>query len=122
MTRKRMQLGQRGEQLALEAVKQIGYRPVHLNYRCPLGELDLIAKDGDTLVFIEIKTRSAGDTGPAKEAVDRRKQRRLSRLALNYLKTHGGLDTRSRFDVVAVGLSEDQPKIEIVKNAFELLY
>lgn len=117
-----MELGQRGEKLALEAIERNGYRPVHLNYRCPLGELDLIARDGDTLVFIEIKTRSSSDTGPAKEAVDRRKQRRLSRLALNYLKTHGGVDTRSRFDVVAVGLSEDQPKIEIVKNAFELLY
>lgn len=82
----------------------------------------MIATDGDTLVFIEIKTRKGKSIGYAKEAVDYRKRRQLSKVALSYMKSHGSCETKARFDVVAIGLDGDRPQIEVIKNAFELAY
>ncbi len=85
--------------------------------------MDLVARDGDTLVFLEIKTRRGVPAGEAKAAVNPRKQRQLSRVALAYLKSHGGCDLKARFDVVAVSLLPDRaPQIEVVRNAFELAW
>ena len=81
MTRERLELGERGEALALKKIKSLGYKKIVKNYRCPLGEVDLVAKDGDTLVFIEIKTRRGRPLGFAKEAVNARKQRQISKVA-----------------------------------------
>ena len=122
MTRERLDLGRRGEDLALKRIKRMGYRCLVRNYRCPLGEVDLVARDGDTLVFIEIKTRRGTSLGYAKEAVDRRKRRQLSKVALAYMKEHGCLDAKSRFDVVAVHLRGEREEIEVVQNAFDLAY
>ncbi len=122
MTRERLDLGKEGEQLALKEVKRLGYTCIQRNYRCPLGEVDLVAKDGDTLVFIEIKTRKGKDLAYAKEAVDGRKKRQLSKVALAYMKAHECCDVKSRFDVVAVHWSEGGARIEVVKDAFELAY
>jgi len=122
MTRERLDLGKEGEQLALKEVKRLGYTCIERNYRCPLGEVDLVAKDGDTLVFIEIKTRKGKDLAYAKEAVDGRKKRQLSKVALAYMKAHECCDVKSRFDVVAVHWSEGGARIEVVKDAFELAY
>ena len=82
----------------------------------------MIATDGDTLVFIEIKTRKGKSIGYAKEAVDYRKRRQLSKVALSYMKSHGSCEIKARFDVVAIGLDGDRPQIEVIKNAFELAY
>ncbi|MDY6970892.1 MAG: YraN family protein [Thermodesulfobacteriota bacterium] len=122
MTKERIELGRLGEELALKRIKRLGYRKIIRNYRCPLGEMDLIARDGDTLVFIEIKTRRGGPTSYAKEAVDERKRRQLSKVALAYMKSNDCCETRARFDVIAVSLEEDEPRIEVVKNAFEAAY
>ena len=92
------------------------------NYRCPLGEVDLIANDGDTLAFIEIKTRRGRSTGYAKEAVNTRKQRQLSKVALFYMKANNCNEAKARFDVVAISLKAAEPTIELVKDAFELAY
>ena len=70
MTRERLDLGKEGEELALKKIKRLGYRCITRNYRCALGEVDLIASHGDCLVFMEIKTRTHGSLGYAKEAVD----------------------------------------------------
>lgn len=120
MTRERLALGRLGERLAREEIRKLGYKEVARNYRCPLGEVDLIARDRDTLVFIEIKTRSGGPPGYAKEAVDRRKQRQLSKAALFYMKEQGVADERARFDVVAVSFRGGEPEIELIRNAFDL--
>jgi putative endonuclease len=121
LTRARLELGKRGEDLACQAVRRLGYKKIVRNYRCPQGEIDLIARDGGTLVFIEIKTRRMRSTGYAKEAVNRRKQRQLSKVALAYMKEHGCEDVSARFDVVAIGLpAGEAPVIEIIRNAFEL--
>ena len=122
MTKRRQALGKWGEDLAYRAIKGLGYKKIIRNYRCPLGEVDLIAKDGDTLVFIEIKPRKGRGLDYAKEAVNERKKRQLSRVALFYLKTLGGCDRPARFDVVAVSLEKEQPTVELIKNAFPLAY
>ncbi|MBW1788236.1 MAG: YraN family protein [Deltaproteobacteria bacterium] len=123
MTRARLELGKRGEDLAFQAVKQLGYKQIVRNYRCSQGEVDLIARDGATLVFIEIKTRRTRSASYAKEAVNRRKQRQLSKVALAYMKANDCEEVSARFDVVAIGLLPGEaPEIEIVRDAFELDY
>ena len=122
MTRERLDLGKLGEKLALKKIKRLGYKCVTRNYRCSLGEVDLIAKDGECLVFIEIKTRKGKSLGYAKEAIDGRKRRQLSKVALAYMKSNDCCDTKSRFDVVAINLSDEEDQIEVIRNAFDLEY
>jgi putative endonuclease len=122
VTRERLDLGKWGEDLALQKVKKLGYRCIVRNYRCPLGEVDLIARDGDTLVFVEIKTRKGRSLGYAKEAVNRRKRRQLSKVALAYMKANGCSEARARFDVVVINLEGKAEEIEVIRNAFDLAY
>ncbi|RLB42962.1 MAG: YraN family protein [Deltaproteobacteria bacterium] len=122
MSKDRIKLGNKGEELALKVLRKMGYKPLVSNFRCSLGEIDLVAKDGETLVFIEIKTRRHRSLGYAKEAVHRRKQRQISRAALVYMKQNRCENIRARFDVVAVNLTSHGPDIEVIKDAFELAY
>jgi putative endonuclease len=122
LTRERLELGERGEALAFEKIKRLGYTHIIKNYRCRLGEVDLVAKDGDVLVFIEIKTRRGRPLGFAKEAVNARKQKQLSKVALSYMKANDCCDVSARFDVVAVSVGSGSPQIEVIKNAFDLAY
>ena len=122
MTRERLDLGKFGEDLAFKKIKSLGYKGIIRNYRCPLGEVDLIARDGDTLAFIEIKTRKGMSIAYAKEAVDVRKKRQLSKVALAYMKSNDCCETKARFDVVTVNLDGGKTHIEVIKNAFELAY
>ena len=122
MTKERIDLGKIGEDLALRKVKRLGYKVVAKNYRCPLGEIDLIAKDRGCLVFIEIKTRKGKSVGYAKEAVDGRKRRQISKVALSYMKSNDCMDVKARFDVIAINIMGDQKEIEIITNAFDLVY
>lgn len=122
MTRERLELGKRGEDLALRKIQALGYRCVSRNYRCSLGEIDLIARDGDTLVFLEIKTRKGKTLDYAKEAIDGRKRRQLSKVALAYMKANNCCDVKSRFDVVAINLRRGKEEIEVIRDAFELAY
>jgi len=100
----------------------MGYKKILRNYRCPLGEIDLIAEDAGTLVFVEIKTRKGRSLGYAKEAVDARKRRQLSKVALAYMKSNDCIEMRARFDVVAISLFGEKPRIQVIKNAFDLAY
>jgi len=122
MTKERLDLGKAGEDFALKKIKKLGYRCIERNYRCTLGEIDLIAKHGECLVFIEIKTRRGRDTGYAKEAVTYRKKRQISKAALNYMKEKKCCDTKSRFDIIAVSINHGIPEIEVIQDAFELAY
>jgi putative endonuclease len=114
-------LGQRGERAAARYLKQQGYTIVARSDRGRLGELDLVAVDGRTVVFVEVKTRRSHDAGHPADAVDRDKQRRLTRLALTFLKRHALLEQAARFDVVAITWPDDAtpPQIEHLINAFE---
>ncbi|MBW1901684.1 MAG: YraN family protein [Deltaproteobacteria bacterium] len=122
MTKERLELGQFGEELAYKKIKSLGYKKIIRNYKCPLGEVDLIANDGDTLVFVETKTRKGKSVGYAKEAVTARKRRQLSKVALFYMKSNNCCETKARFDVIAVSLKGGTPLIEVIKNAFDLAY
>ncbi|RJR43519.1 MAG: YraN family protein [Desulfobacteraceae bacterium] len=121
LTRERLDLGREGETLALERLQSLGYRCIARNYRCALGEVDLIAEDGETLVFVEIKTRGRS-LEYAKSAVTERKKRQLSKVALAYMKANNCCNVKSRFDVVAVRVKGGAKEIEVVKNAFDLAY
>jgi putative endonuclease len=118
----RKQFGLTGETLAERLLKQAGYRILERNYRTKLGEIDIIAKDHDTIVFIEVKTRRSGHYGSPKWAVTPRKQRKISMVALLYLKSTGQSQASARFDVVSIGPMEANTRIEIIKNAFDLAY
>ena len=114
-------LGQRGEDAAAKFLRKLGYIIVARGHRDRIGEIDLIAVEGRTVVFVEVKTRTSQDGGHPAEAVDDDKQRRLTRLALAYMKRHDLLECSARFDVVAITWpdSKSRPKIEHLKNAFE---
>ena len=122
MLNKSQKFGEKGEALAVQRLKKAGYKIIKTNYRNRLGEIDIIAKENDTIVFVEVKSRRSVNFGNPKQAITLQKQKKISMVALSYLKTMG-LDTaRARFDVVTVISNRDTPQVEIIKNAFELAY
>jgi putative endonuclease len=114
----RRQLGDHGEDLAAAALKQQGYKILERNFVTPLGEIDIIARQGKVVVVVEVKTRRGSRFGAPQEAVNPSKQGRLRRLAEYYLKAKRLTDSPVRFDVVAVTLAGDEPRVEIISNAF----
>jgi putative endonuclease len=113
-------LGSKGEDIASKFLKRNGYRIIARNYTTPLGEIDIVAKDGDTIVFIEVKTRTSNAFGFPFESVTRRKKQKLKNLALLYLKKHRH-EAAARFDVISIssdnGITMD---IEHIKDAFDV--
>jgi putative endonuclease len=103
-------------------LKKKGYHLIEKNYVCKLGEMDIIAREKDTLVFIEVKTRASAFYGPPQLAVNAFKQRQLSKVALNYLNEKRLKDLKARFDVVAILLRPQGEEIELIKDAFDLQY
>ena len=122
MPEDRKRTGALGEKEAAKLLKKQGYKILETNYRCPLGEIDVVAKDKDTIVFVEVKSRRSRQFGNPKAAVTPQKQRKISMVALQYLKATHRSNASARFDVAAVTLSRDKPQIEIIKNAFERAY
>ena len=114
--------GQRGEKLACRYLKRTGYKILLRNFRGRSGgEIDVVCRDRDTLVFVEVKTRAREDFGRPFSAVDREKQKRISRGALAWLRMLDNPDILFRFDVVEVLVTEDaSPRIELIRNAFPL--
>ncbi len=116
----RKALGSRGEDLAVQYLKKKGFKVIERNYHCSAGEIDLIAREGKTLVFVEIKTRSSSDYGLPQDAVDRFKQKKMIEVARSYLaERHLTEDIPARFDVVAIHLTPTGPDIELIKDAFQ---
>ncbi|MDQ6860456.1 MAG: YraN family protein [Verrucomicrobiota bacterium] len=114
--------GEQGERLAARYLRRQGYKILYRNFRGRTGgEIDLVCRDGETLVFVEVKTRSREDFGRPLDAVDREKQKRISRGGLAWLRMLDNPDIFFRFDVVEVLLrSAAQPQIELIRNAFAL--
>ena len=106
----------------VEYLKLKGYRILETNYRCPVGEIDIIAREKSTLVFVEVKARRSSRFGSPKGAVTPAKQRKISMAALDYLKRFDLENSRARFDVVSIDTTTGRPDIEVVKNAFDLAY
>ena len=111
-----------GEKLACRYLKRNGCKILFRNFRGRSGgEIDVVCRDNDTLVFVEVKTRSREDFGRPVEAVDREKRKRISRGALAWLRMLDNPDILFRFDVVEVVLADGmKPRVELVKNAFPL--
>lgn len=110
-----------GEKVAETYLKKEGYRILEKNYRTRFGEIDIIAEDGDDIVFVEVKTRKSDRYGSPFEAIDVRKQKKMSIVAMSYLGSCHLQDRPARFDVVAVLLSAGtRPQVELIRNAFEL--
>ncbi len=101
----RQGLGRTGERLAAEELTRQGYSIVERNFRCRYGEIDLIAEEGDDLVFVEVKTRRGSVYGLPEEAVTPRKQQKIVQVATYYLDLHACSERSWRIDVVAVQLS-----------------
>ena len=114
------ELGKKGEDLALRYLKKNGYRIFERNYVCKLGEVDIIAKEKDTLAFIEVKTRTSTAFGPPQLAVNAAKQMQLSKVAQYFLKEKCLEDVKARFDVVAIVLGPRGPEIELIRDAFDV--
>lgn len=117
-----LRLGIRGEKLACRFLRRNGYKVLHRNFRGRTGgEIDIVCRDRDTLVFVEVKTRRREDFGRPFDAVDRNKQKRIARGGLAWLRLLGDPDILFRFDVVEVILPENaEPRIELLRNAFAL--
>lgn len=111
-------LGNKGEDLAAEFLKQKGCRIISRNFKTPMGEIDIIAQDGKTLVFVEVKTRTDNSFGRPFEAVNRRKREKLRKVALCYLK-HIKRDVPARFDVLSIEVDGGKSRIEHIIDAFE---
>lgn len=112
--------GSRNETLAADYLLLHGYAIICRNYRTPLGEIDIIANHGGTVVFVEVKARRSDRHGSAKYAITAQKQRKLSKTALWYLKSTRQLHMKARFDVVAIDTQPNAPRIELIQNAFDL--
>ena len=122
MRNKHQKFGEKSENLAAWYLKENGYKIIEQNYRNRIGEIDIIAKEKKTIVFVEVKSRRSIRYGNPKLAVTPKKQRKISMVALYYLKSTQQIDAKARFDVVAIISNRDEPQIEIVKNAFDLAY
>ena len=115
----RQSLGKLGENLACDALTLRGYAIIARRYRTKLGEIDIVARDGETTVFVEVKSRDGDDFGGGAVAVTRWKQRKVSLMAMDYVARHRLENTPCRFDVVTIDFTADTPHIEIYTNAFE---
>ena len=115
-------LGERGENLAARELRDKGYKIIARNFRCVMGEIDIIARDGKTLVFVEVKTRAYDDPTP-EEQVNNRKQHQNTKAARMYLSRFGQPQPPARFDVVAVVWPSGQPPIiRHTEDAFEATF
>lgn len=114
-----MKLGEKGEGLAVKFLKKKGYKIIKQNYKTPIGEIDIIAKDKKFLVFIEVKTRDSIEYGLPFEAVNNAKKRKIANVALLYLKRLREIPP-CRFDVVSICFEQNNPEFKLIKDAFEI--
>ena len=120
MTAKHIERGIEGEDIAVSALEKSRYKIVERNYRTRAGEIDIVAREGECLVFVEVRTRASIEYGWPQETVIARKQKKLCKAARWYLQKNRIEDVPCRFDVVAIVTNEalDEPQVEVIKNAF----
>jgi len=120
MTSDKITIGKQGEELAVVYLQQAGYLILERNFRNTLGEIDIIAREGGAICFIEVKTRRTDFFGAPYESVTPAKQRKIAQVGLSYLKLKDQMDIRVRFDVVSIVLNAvGKSNVELFKNAFE---
>ena len=114
----RKQVGNKGESLAEDYIKRKGYNIIQRNYRCRLGEIDIIAKDDDTIVFIEVRTKQNENFGTPQDSVTSTKMSKISKTALSFIHEKNLSGFSYRFDFIAITFSQGKPNIEHIENAF----
>jgi len=115
----RLELGRRGEAVAEEFLRARSWTIVARNYRCRAGEIDLVALDGPTIVFVEVRSRRGDRVGTPFESVVGRKAAQVVRVARHFLAARGWHDRDARFDVIGVRFDADPPVVEHLPGAFE---
>ena len=118
MPHSRQRLGTAGEELACAELEKLGYRVIERNYRSRFGEIDIVAMDDDTVVFVEVKTKTSGDFGEPVDEVTPQKMRQIVSMGEEYHSYHCQHDTQCRFDVMAVDCSVRPAAITHYKDAF----
>jgi len=120
MSGARQRLGAEGERAAKAFLVSAGFRILRENYSTPVGEIDVIAREGDVLVFVEVKARTSVEFGPPQSSITPTKQRQIAKAASLFLQREGLSDAPCRFDVVAVsfGAGREQPEILLIRDAF----
>jgi putative endonuclease len=113
-------LGKAGEDKAAVFLAANGYKILKRNYKTRLGEIDIIARDRETICFVEVKSRTTERFGLPQEAISKSKQRQIAKVALMFLKENNLLESFTRFDAVSVLFVPGKPKLELIKNAFDL--
>ena len=115
----RQSLGELGENLACDELRRRGYAILERRYRTRYGEIDIVARDGDVTVFVEVKTRTGTGFGDGAEAVTPWKQRRIAKMAVDFLARHRLNDRPCRVDVVAVDVSGAATTVDVYTHAFD---
>ncbi|MDW7728680.1 MAG: YraN family protein [Bacillota bacterium] len=121
MTKKRLLVGQTGETAARRYLEKLGYEIIESNYRCSLGEIDLIAHDNRTIVLAEVRTRTSSVFGSPEESITAEKARRLRRLALYYLQATRQDESPSRIDLLAVMLDKKSLEVQSIRHIKAIL-
>jgi putative endonuclease len=116
----RQELGKLGEDLACRELSRRGYAILARRYRTRYGEIDIVARDGATIVIVEVKTRASRDFGGGAAAVTRAKQQRMHRMGTDYLLRRRLAHTPCRFDVVDIRFDAGEPRVEVYRNAFDV--
>lgn len=120
MSKERISKGKIGEDIAAGFLIKEGYNILERNFRCPLGEIDIVALDSGTLVFVEVKTRSSNRFGLPEEAVNYRKRHQMAKVGQFYISRKKLFNNPARFDVVAVTIKGGKEDARVIKNAFEV--
>ncbi len=115
----RQSLGQSGEELACAELQRRGYAILATRYRSRFGEIDIVARSNQTIVFIEVKTRAGDDFGGGAAAVTPWKQRRIAQMAIDYLSRNELHEQPCRFDVVTIDMKDSGPEIVVYEHAFD---
>jgi len=120
MSKDRQELGKQGEKLARKHLEQKGYKVLTSNFRCRLGEIDIIAKDKHIVVFVEVRTVKSAVFGPAYNTVTYPKQKQVKRVALFYISKHNLVNTQFRFDVIGITVNQKtgDHQLDHIENAF----
>jgi putative endonuclease len=118
----RKRFGQEGESAAISYLREQGYVILETNFKAKLGEIDIIAREKNTIAFIEVRSRSSSKFGNPKESITGGKQKKITKTALVWLKKNKKTGMKVRFDVVTVYKTKEKPGIELIRNAFSSAY
>jgi putative endonuclease len=118
----RKRFGREGESAAVSCLREQGYVILETNFKTKVGEIDIIAREENTIVFVEVRSRSSSKFGNPKESITGGKQKKITKTALIWLKKNKKTGMKARFDVVTVYNTKEKPRLELIRNAFTSPY